>query len=71
MVDLASKAKAQAKPKAKSKQLGRLPKPPGVNVGCSRCRYSEHGCASCRLRAGLTLNEEQTAWILRPVLRDF
>ena len=69
------RAKATAKPKAKAKakanaqapvrrQLGRLPKPPGVELGCGACRYSTAaGCATCRARAGLILNEEQTQWV--------
>lgn len=66
-----SKAKAKAKQKpettGKRKQLGRLPKPEGVKLGCPRCRKSAAGCESCREREGLILNAEQTAWIYKPV----
>lgn len=62
--------KAAAKPEAAAKQkrpqFGRLPKPDGVKIGCSKCNYSKtSGCAQCRKRAGLILNEEQTAWIYK------
>ena len=62
-----SKAKAKAKPAAggKQKQLGRLPKPEGVKLGCCKCRKSSAGCAECRRKAGLILNAEQTAWIYK------
>ena len=62
--------RAAAEPKAavhqKRPQLGRLPKPDGVIIGCTKCNYSRtSGCAQCRKRAGLILNEEQTAWIYK------
>eukprot|EP00435_Cladocopium_sp_Y103_P047494 s156_g14.t1 len=51
------KAKPKAKAKAKAKanagvarpQLGRLPKPHGVKLGCYKCRHSAVGCARLRL----------------------
>ena len=68
-----AKAKAKAKVKAKAKakaaasrgpQLGRLPKPPGVKLGCYKCRYSDTvGCGRCRGLAGLVLNADRTAWV--------
>ena len=42
-----------------------LPKPPGVQLGCHKCRF-KGGCARCRTLAGLVLNEERTAWIFKP-----
>ena len=61
------KAKAVPKPKGQPKkiQYGRLPKPPGVQLGCHKCRF-QGGCTRCRTLAGLVLNEERTAWIFQP-----
>lgn len=56
-------AAAAPKPEKKRKQLGRLPHPEGVSVGCTKCRWTT--CPRCRERAGLVLNEDSTAWILK------
>lgn len=51
-------AKASAKAKAKAVNL-----PPGKFVGCGKCRNSrEWGCAQCRKRAGMWLDEETMEW---------
>lgn len=65
-----AKAKASAKQPAKKVQLGRLPKPDGVVLGCSKCRVKVpqarlSGCAQCRAKAGLVLNAAKTAWIYK------
>eukprot|EP00435_Cladocopium_sp_Y103_P075707 s119_g63.t1 len=58
----AAAAKATASKAApKRRQLGRLPMPASVTLGCSRRRYSQIGCAQCRRAAGLVLNPAGSA----------
>ena len=67
------KAKAKGKAKAKAR-VGSLPFPPGAvealqklkDEGHNKCRGSKHGCTECRKKAGLKLNDDQTAWIWDP-----
>lgn len=66
----AAVAGPEAQP-VKKRQLGRLPKPPGVKLGCGKCRVKvpaigKNGCAVCRAAAGLILNADETAWVHRP-----
>ena len=49
------------------RRLGHLPMPANVNLGCPKCRYGSKGCMTCRARAGLVLNADETAWVRRDV----
>ena len=62
---LGSEAPAARPPR---RHLGRLPMPAGAAalLGCTRCRYSASGCQQCRKKAGIQLNQDETAWIWRP-----
>ena len=61
----AAKAPPKQPDKPKRKQLGRLPMPAGVQLGCPRCRQSKIGCAGCRKAAGLVLNDDESAWVFQ------
>lgn len=51
---------AKGAPKAKAKAVII---PPGIVLGCSRCRFSvKFGCKECRTRAGLTFDEDTQTW---------
>ena len=51
-------AKGAAKAKAKA-----VITPPGITLGCSRCRFSvSFGCKACRTRAGLTFDQDTQTW---------
>ena len=43
--------------------------PPGVELGCSKCRRNWRGCAACRKRAGVWLPPSR-AWRKRRGLDD-
>ena len=36
--------------------------PPGVVLGCTKCRKSQIGCQACRLANGLSLQEVDNVW---------
>lgn len=63
-------AAAKAKSQAKRPCLSKLPFPDGAIAalnelkrrGHTKCRDSKFGCAECRKKAGLVLNEDGTAW---------
>ena len=60
---------AKTKQAKKPKHLGRLPMPPDARdkikaLGHSKCR--QKGCPDCRVKVGLILNEDETAWIWDP-----
>ena len=56
---LGSEAPAARPPR---RHLGRLPRP----AGAAALRCSASGCQQCRKRAGVQLNQDETAWIWRP-----
>ncbi|CAJ1370296.1 unnamed protein product [Effrenium voratum] len=53
-----------AKEKPRKRQLGKLPMPDDAKdyLGCTKCKYSNIGCATCRRKVGLVLNADETAW---------
>lgn len=55
--------KTEAAPKAKAKAKAKaINIPPGVTLGCSKCKQSAKGCAQCRKRAGMTFDPESESW---------
>ena len=63
-------AAVKAKSQPKRRCLSKLPFPDGAiealeelkRKGHTKCRTSKFGCAECRKKAGLVLNEDGTAW---------
>ena len=52
-------AKAEAKAKAKAKAVN---PPPGVTLGCGKCRGSGFGCKLCRTKAGMKFDPVTKTW---------
>ena len=62
----AAKTKTKAdESQAKKPKYGLLPFPDDVHgLGCPKCVHNKRiGCARCRAKQGLVLNEDKTAWI--------
>ena len=56
---------APAEPSAKKR---RISIPPGVKVGCGKCKHDEVGCTTCRPKAGLVESDKKGVWILKPAV---
>ena len=56
---------APAEPSAKKR---RISIPPGVKVGCGKCKHDEVGSTTCRPKAGLVESDKKGVWILKPAV---
>ena len=63
----APKAAAKRAPRAAAKTR-RISIPPGVKVGCGKCKHDEVGCTTCRPKAGLVESDKKGVWILKPAV---